>query len=133
LHDDRRITEVRLDRFLRDRIAPAVYPRSLPLTLSSWEAPDEPVPALEALRHEFTPQEHGAAWGRPWSTKWLRLQGEVPQSWGTTPGTSVEIQVDLGFGGELPGCLAVRRNHHQGDLAKEPAHPAQAPGRRHGR
>jgi len=103
LHDDRRITEVRLDRFLRDRIAPAVYPRSLPLTLSSWDAPDEPVPALEALRHEFTPQEHGAAWGRPWSTKWLRLQGEVPQSWGTTPGTSVEIQVDLGFGGELPG------------------------------
>ncbi|MFF2030781.1 alpha-mannosidase [Arthrobacter sp. NPDC058192] len=103
MHDDRRLTEVRLDRFLRDRIAPAVYPRSLPLTLSSWDTPDEPVPALEALRHEFTPQEHGAAWGRPWSTKWLRLQGEVPQSWGTAPGTSVEILVDLGFSGELPG------------------------------
>jgi len=45
LHDDRRLTEVRLDRFLRDRIGPAVYPRSVPLTLSSWDAPDEPVPA----------------------------------------------------------------------------------------
>ncbi|SDP29036.1 alpha-mannosidase [Arthrobacter sp. ok909] len=103
MHDDRRLTEVRLDRFLRDRIAPAVYPRTLPLTLSSWDAPDEPVPALEALRHEFTPQEHGAAWGRPWSTKWLRLQGEVPESWGTADGTSVEILVDLGFSGDLPG------------------------------
>lgn len=103
MHDDRRLTEVRLDRFLRDRIAPAVYPRSVPLTLSSWDAPDEPVPVLEALRHEFTPQEHGAAWGRAWSTKWLRLRGEVPDTWGTAPGTSVEILVDLGFSGDLPG------------------------------
>ena len=53
MHDDRRLTEVRLDRFLRDRIAPAVYPRSVPLTLSSWDAPDEPVPVLEALRAFF--------------------------------------------------------------------------------
>ena len=103
MHDDRRLTEVRLDRFLRDRIAPAVYPRSIALTLSSWDAPDEPVPALEALRHEFTPQEHGAAWGRPWGTKWLRLQGEVPEAWGTADGTSVEVLVDLGFSGDLPG------------------------------
>src|SRR3954464_5503192 len=78
LHDDRRLTEIRLDRFLRDRIVPAVYPRSIPLALSSWDVPDEPVPALEAMQHEFTPQEHGAAWGRPWSTRWLRLQGHVP-------------------------------------------------------
>ena len=103
MHDDRRLTEVRLDRFLRDRIAPAVYPRSIPLTLSSWDAPDEPVPALEALRHAFTPQEHGAAWGRPWSTKWLRLQGEVPDAWGTAAESSVEVLVDLGFSGDLPG------------------------------
>ena len=103
MHDDRRLTEVRLDRFLRDRIGPAVYPRSVPLTLSSWDAPDEPVPVLEALRQEFTPQEHGAAWGRPWSTKWLRLRGEVPDAWGTAAGTSVEVLVDLGFSGDLPG------------------------------
>ena len=103
MHDDRRLTEVRLDRFLRDRIAPAVYPRSTPLMLSSWDAPGEPVPAVEALRHEFTPQEHGAAWGRPWSTKWLRLQGDVPDGWGTASETGVEILVDLGFSGDLPG------------------------------
>ena len=103
MHDDRRLTEVRLDRFLRDRIMPAVYPRSVPLALSSWDAPDEPVPVGEALRQEFTHQEQGAAWGRPWSTKWLRLQGEVPDSWGTAPGTAVEILVDLGFSARPAG------------------------------
>lgn len=103
MHDDRRLTEVRLDRFLRERIIPAVYPRSVPLTLSSWDVPDEPVPVLEALRQPFTPQEHGAAWGKPWSTKWLRLQGEVPASWGSGADTSIEILVDLGFGNDLPG------------------------------
>ncbi len=103
MHDDRRLTEVRLDRFLRERIKPAVYPRSVPLELSSWEVPDEPVPAMEALRQDFTPREHGTAWGRPWSTLWLRLQGQVPDAWGTRPGTSVEIVVDLGFSGDLPG------------------------------
>jgi alpha-mannosidase len=103
LHDDRRITEVRLDRFLRERITPAIYGRSVPLELSSWDVPDEPVPVLEALRQEFVPQERGAAWGRPWSTKWLRLQGEVPDAWGTAPDTEVEIVVDLGFTTEIPG------------------------------
>ncbi|GAB5077874.1 alpha-mannosidase [Arthrobacter sp. AD-310] len=103
MHDDRRITEVRLERFVRERINPAVYTRTLPLALSSWDVPDEPVPALEAMRQEFQPQEHGAAWGRPWSTKWLRLQGEVPESWGTEPDTTVEVVVDLGFTVQTPG------------------------------
>ena len=103
MHDDRRLTEVRLDRFVRERIIPAVYPRSVPLTLSSWEVPDEPVPVMDALRQQFTPQEHGAAWGRPWSTKWLRLQGQVPDAWGTAPDTSVEVIVDLGSSSDLPG------------------------------
>ena len=47
--DDRRLTEVRLDRFVRERVVPAVYPRSVALSLSSWDVPDEPVPAAEAL------------------------------------------------------------------------------------
>ncbi|TLM81465.1 alpha-mannosidase [Pseudarthrobacter sp. NamE2] len=103
MHDDRRITEVRLERFVRERIIPAVYSRTLPLALSSWDVPDEPVPALEAMRQEFAPQEHGAPWGKPWGTKWLRLQGEVPESWGTEPDTTVEVVVDLGFTIETPG------------------------------
>ncbi|MET3141869.1 UNVERIFIED_ORG: alpha-mannosidase [Arthrobacter sp. UYEF10] len=103
MHDDRRITEVRLDRFVRERIIPAVYARTVPLNLSSWDAPGEPVPALDALRNHFEPQEHGAAWGKPWGTKWLRLQGDVPEAWGTGPDTAVEIVVDLGFINEAPG------------------------------
>ncbi|WP_255770394.1 alpha-mannosidase [Pseudarthrobacter sulfonivorans] len=103
MHDDRRITEVRLARFVRERINPAVYSRSVPLTLSSWDAPGEPVTVMEALRHDFQPQEHGAAWGRPWGTKWIRLQGDVPEGWGTGPDTTAEIVVDLGFINEAPG------------------------------
>ena len=103
MHDDRRLTEVRLDRFVRERIIPAVYPRTVPLALSSWDAPGEPVPVQEALLQTFGPQEQGAPWGRPWSTKWLRLQGEVPDSWGSSADTAVEILVDLGFSSDLPG------------------------------
>jgi alpha-mannosidase len=58
---------------------------------------------MEALRHDFLPQEHGAAWGQPWGTKWLRLQGDVPEAWGTGADTAVEIVVDLGFINEAPG------------------------------
>ena len=75
----------------------------MPLELSSWEAPGEPVPAAEALRQMFTPQEPGAAWGKAWSTKWLRLQGEVPEGWGVSEDTTVEIIVDLGFNSDAPG------------------------------
>ncbi|MBE4717440.1 glycoside hydrolase family 38 C-terminal domain-containing protein [Pseudarthrobacter sp. AB1] len=103
MHDDRRITEVRLDRFVRERIIPAVYARTVPLNLSSWDAPGEPVSVMHALRNHFEPQEHGAAWGKPWGTKWLRLQGDVPEAWGTGPDTAVEIVVDLGFINEAPG------------------------------
>lgn len=103
MHDDRRITEQRLDRFVRERLLPAIYGRSVPLGLSSWEAPGEPVPASEAMRQLFEPQEHGAAWGKAWSTKWLRLQGEVPEGWGASEDTTVEIIVDLGFNSDVPG------------------------------
>ncbi|WP_426302303.1 alpha-mannosidase [Arthrobacter sp. R-11] len=103
MHDDRRLTEKRLDRFVRERIAPAIYGRTVPLTLSSWDVPGEPVPAAEAIHQEYTPLEHGSAWGRAWSTKWLRLQGEVPDGWGAPEGTAVEVVVDLGFSSDAPG------------------------------
>ena len=61
------------------------------------------MPAAEAIRQLFTPQEPGAPWGKPWSTKWLRLQGEVPEGWGSAEGTAVEIIVDLGFNSDVPG------------------------------
>ncbi|MCA4133835.1 glycoside hydrolase family 38 C-terminal domain-containing protein [Arthrobacter sp. M4] len=103
MHDDRRLTEVRLERFVRERLNPAVYTRSMPLNLGCWEAPGEPVPVAEALRQDFAPQEHGAPWGLPWGTTWFRLRGEVPEGWGVRPGTTVEVVVDLGFNGTAPG------------------------------
>ena len=62
-----------------------------------------PFRSLEALRHEFAPAGTRGRVGRPWSTKWLRLQGQVPDAWGTAADTSVEIIVDLGFTSDLPG------------------------------
>ncbi|WP_115789197.1 alpha-mannosidase [Arthrobacter silvisoli] len=103
MHDDRRLTEKRLDRFVRERIAPAIHGRTVPLTLSSWDVPDEPVPVTEAIHQDYTPLDHGSAWGRAWSTKWIRLQGEVPDGWGAAEGTTVEVVVDLGFSNDAPG------------------------------
>ncbi|MGG5173822.1 alpha-mannosidase [Pseudarthrobacter sp. J1763] len=103
MHDDRGITEARLDRFIKDRLVPAIYARSTELELSAWDVPDEPVPAAEALGQNFEPLAQGSAWGRGWSTKWIRLQGCVPAGWGKDPQRSVEVLVDLGFNGQGPG------------------------------
>ncbi|WP_413250034.1 alpha-mannosidase [Sinomonas flava] len=102
MHDDRRIIEARIDRFIRERLQRAVYRRSIPLTAERWDAPGEPVPVAEALRQAFVPVAEGAPWGPPWSTTWLRLTAEVPPGWGG-PGTDLEAVVDLGFTTELPG------------------------------
>ncbi|WP_430297168.1 glycoside hydrolase family 38 C-terminal domain-containing protein [Sinomonas sp. B1-1] len=102
MHDDRRIIEARIDRFIRERLQRALYRRSIPLTAERWDAPGEPVPAAQALRQAFVPVAEGAPWGPPWSTTWLRLTAEVPPGWGG-PGTDLEAVVDLGFTTELPG------------------------------
>ena len=52
MHDDRRVIETRLDRTLRERIRPAVYPQSVPLAVEVWHAPGEPVPVAEGLGAE---------------------------------------------------------------------------------
>jgi alpha-mannosidase len=100
VHDDRVLVEQRLDRALRERIRPAVYPRSVPLRSSAWHAPGEPVPFQQARAAEYQPIEPGAAWGPPWSTTWFHLTGEVPAEWA---GKRVEAVVDLGFALDRPG------------------------------
>ena len=103
MHDDRRLTEARLTRFVRDRLIPACYPRTLPLTMTAWDVPDEPVPFAQAVGQRFVPVVPGEAWGAPWSTKWLHITGQVPPDWGQADGRSLEVLVDLGFTPELPG------------------------------
>lgn len=103
MHDDRRIVEKRIERALRERIAPAVYAARVPLELSVWHVPDEPVPVEEALSATYEPFQVGTWWGRPWSTMWLRATGDVPAEWA---GKRVEAVFDLGFTGAGPGFQA---------------------------
>lgn len=102
MHDDRLITEARIYRFLRERLAPAAYRRTVPLTADRWDAPGEPVPLEHARAQAFTPTVPGQPWGPAWSTMWLHLTGRVPEGWGG-PGTDLEVLVDLGYTDELPG------------------------------
>ncbi|MEV0319269.1 alpha-mannosidase [Streptomyces sp. NPDC050658] len=103
MHDDRLLVEERLERALRQFIRPAQYTDRVPLALSVWHAPGEPVPVAEALKASYEPFETGTEWGRPWSTSWFRLRGEVPEGW---RGRRVEVVVDPGFTGDGPGFQA---------------------------
>ncbi|MFE9242396.1 alpha-mannosidase [Nocardiopsis sp. NPDC006938] len=100
MHDDRRLTEARLDRVLRERVWPAVYTTSIPLEVGRWDAPGEPVPAEEGIGAPHAPARVGDAWGPAWGTTWFRLRGRVPAEWA---GRTVEAVVDLGFDDAMPG------------------------------
>ncbi|PXX57603.1 alpha-mannosidase [Nocardia tenerifensis] len=100
MHDDRRLIEARLARVLPERIAPAIYPESVPLTASIWVAPDEPVPVAEGIAAPRTPIRSGAQWGAPWGTSWLTVEGTVPAEWA---GRTVEAIIDLGFDPNMTG------------------------------
>ncbi|RKR75443.1 alpha-mannosidase [Frondihabitans australicus] len=105
MHDTTQHAEVRVDRFVRERILPAIERRSLPLSIEAWEVPDEPVPFAEAVGQEFTPFEVGTAWSKPWGTTWFHVTGAVPAGWGG-PGVALELAVDLGFSARQPGFQA---------------------------
>jgi alpha-mannosidase len=102
MHDDRLLTERRLDRVLRERIRPAVHGPTVPLQVAAWHAPGEPVPAAEGLAADYQPAEVGEAWGPPWGTTWFCFTGTVPAEWA---GQEVVAVIDLGFGGG-PGFAA---------------------------
>nr|WP_223297511.1 glycoside hydrolase family 38 C-terminal domain-containing protein [Catenulispora acidiphila] len=92
--------EHRLKRVLEERITPAIYPESVPLTGSIWVAPGEPVPVAEGLAAPREPVAVGAKWGAPWGTSWLTVAGTVPARWA---GKTVEAIIDLGFDKNMPG------------------------------
>ncbi|TWP51231.1 alpha-mannosidase [Lentzea tibetensis] len=103
MHDERALLEERLNRTLKERIRPALYGDSVPLSLEVWNAPDEPVPIAEALAASYEPAQVGDAWGPPWGTTWFRLSGRVPEAWAGRP---VEAVIDLGFTHPGPGFQA---------------------------
>jgi alpha-mannosidase len=92
---------LRVRRFTRSRIAPAVHGERLGVTVRSWTVGGEPVPFSEAVRQDFRPFRIGEAWGRPWDTVWFEVAGEVPADW-----AEAELLVGLGVTDELPGFQA---------------------------
>ncbi|MEY9935229.1 alpha-mannosidase [Catenulispora sp. GP43] len=111
MHDDRKLVEDRITRYLSHVLHPALHPERTALTVSAWHVPGEPVPVTEALA---VPQDHyrpfaiGETWGGPWSTTWFRFSGAVPAAWA---GRRVEAVFDLGFdpdrgpGGQAEGLV----------------------------
>lgn len=103
VHDDRGLTEARLERVFRERIIPAIYPRTTALSVEVWHAAGEPVRVDEALASPYVAASVGDSWGRPWGTSWFRFTGRVPEDWARQ---TVEAVIDLGFDGPGPGFTA---------------------------
>ncbi|MEO6826617.1 MAG: glycoside hydrolase family 38 C-terminal domain-containing protein [Microbacteriaceae bacterium] len=105
MHDDFGLVQAQVERFVRERIRPALYRHCAPLTVAAWPVPGEPVPFATALDQEYLPFTVGQRWGPPWSTLWLHVTGTVPTGW-DAQGTRPEVVVDLGFTKALPGFQA---------------------------
>lgn len=103
MHDDSALVEARIQRFVHERLQPAVYARVEGLELRSWTAPGEPVPFAEAVTQTFTPFAVGSPWGRAWSTMWVHVTGVIPT---VGVGQRAELVFDLGFHGAEPGFQA---------------------------
>jgi alpha-mannosidase len=99
VHDNSVLIRARIRRFVSERVTPALYRASAPLSITAWEVPGEPVPFTEARDQQFTPIAIGDSWGKPWGTTWLHVIGVVPAEWSRFDGleTRTEILVDLGF------------------------------------
>ena len=101
MHKNSTLVRARIERFIGERILPALYKDSAPLQVTAWEVPDEPVPFADAVGNAFAPFEIGSAWGKPWGTTWFHVTGVVPAAWaGLLDGGfdgRIELVVDLGF------------------------------------
>ena len=95
MHDDRELAEARIRRTVRERIRPNVFGPRVPLEVTAWHVPGEPVPVAVAREAEYVPFEIGGRWGKPWGTTWFRMQGRVPDEWS---GETVEARIDFGAG-----------------------------------
>ena len=97
------LSMLRVRRFLKFRIRPAVYRDARAAGVTAWTVGGEPVPFGTAARQEYREFPIGGAWGRPWDTVWFAVEGEVPADWDPA---EAELVVDLGFTNETPGFQA---------------------------
>ncbi len=106
MHDDSVLVEKRIRRELAERVMPAMYSASMPLQITAWDTPGEPVPyshAVAALTAHGRPFQQGEPWSRPWGTTWFRFTADVPDAW---VGPRLEAVVDLGFHPDSAGFQA---------------------------
>ena len=94
MHNDLKLVEARVRREFDERVFPAVYRNSLPLTVAAWDVPGEPVPYDEAMAGDYRPFTVGEHWSRPWGTTWFRFSVDVPAE---MAGPQLEAVIDLGF------------------------------------
>ncbi|MEY2754082.1 MAG: hypothetical protein RJB65_440 [Actinomycetota bacterium] len=97
MHDDSVLVERRIRRELMQRLMPAMYRATVPMTVRAWDTPGEPVAyadAMAGLAAEGRPFDVGTHWSRPWGTTWFEFRVDVPAAWA---GSSLEAVVDLGF------------------------------------
>jgi len=97
MHDDSVLVERRIRRELSERLLPAMYSATVPMQVTAWDVPGEPVPyrdAMAGLAAEGRPFTVGSSWSRPWGTTWFRFTADVPADWA---GAQLEAVIDLGF------------------------------------
>lgn len=101
MHKNSSLVRARIERFVDERIRPAIYRDTAALDLEAWEVPDEPVPFADAIGQRFVPFSTGSTWGKPWGTTWFHVTGTVPGSWAGLLDDGfagrIELVVDLGF------------------------------------
>ena len=103
MHDDAVLVERRIRRELSERLMPAMYSASVPMHVTAWDAPGEPVPYVEAMAglaadgRDFT---IGNKWSRPCGTTWFRFTADVPARWA---GAALEAVIDFGFHPDAAG------------------------------
>jgi alpha-mannosidase len=108
MHQDTKSVEERLDRFVRDKLVPAIYRDHIPLSITAWQAPREPVAFDFATAQHFESVELGWRFGRAWSTIWLKVCGTLPESWMADQEESLaaEIVIDFGYNTSRSGFQA---------------------------
>ena len=77
MYNDAQLLELRVDRFVRERLLPQVERATAPVAITAWEVPDEPVPFAHLDLKAFAPFQLGQPWGHAWGTVWFRLIGTV--------------------------------------------------------
>lgn len=97
MHNTSALVLTRIQRFLRERIQPAVIADRAPLDITAWDAPDEPVPFSTAVGQTYAAVATGTLWGKPWGTTWFHVTGQIPTSWRAPEGVTIELDIDLGF------------------------------------